>query len=409
MRVKKLAIALAIGALVGTLATGCNSTTTASTEGQNVAQISPAQVKHGFIKGADLSTLKEMEDVSFKYYGFDGQEKDAMTLLKEQGFNYVRLRLWNDPKDAQGNVYGGGSNDLATDIELAKRAQDLGMKFLLDFHYSDFWTDPGKQFKPKAWANLSFDELNEAIYAYTRDTIKAFKDAGVMPDMVQVGNEITSGMLWPDGKSWGGDGHEFDRLASLLKSAIKGLHEGAGDSDVQVMLHLDKGTKIEQYKWWFDEITKRNVEFDIIGMSMYTWWDGPISDLKANINFINDTYKKDVIVVETSYAYGLDNPDGIDNTFTEKEAETSGYPATVEGQAAYLTDLMEAISDTPNGIGIFYWEPAWKAHKNITWATEAGMTYTDDHWKEGNSRENQALFDDNGKLLESVKVFNDFK
>lgn len=228
-----------------------------------------------------------------------------------------------------------------------------------------------------------------------------------MPDMVQVGNEITSGMLWPDGKSWGQGGGEFDRLSELLKSGIAGVKDAAGDAEVQIMLHLDKGTKQEQYKWWFDEITARNVPFDVIGMSMYTWWDGPISDLSNNIKFVNDTYHKDVYVVEAAYAYGLDNPDGIDNTFTQKEADTSGYPATVEGQAQYLKDLMEAISSNENGKGLFYWEPAWKAHENITWATKAGMDYTNDQWKEGNSRENQALFDDQGKILESVKVFND--
>lgn len=410
MRLKKLFLAMAMSSMMATLAagvSGCTSTDAGSTANTATGVFAPAQVKADFVKGADISTLREMEAVGYKYYGFDGQEGDALTLLQQQGFNYVRLRLWNDPYDANGNAYGGGTNDLETDLALAKRAKDLGMGFLLDFHYSDFWTDPGKQFKPKAWANLSFDELKQAVYQYTYDTIVAFKEAGVMPDMVQVGNEITSGMLWPDGKSWGQGGGEFDRLSELLKSGIAGVKDAAGDADVKIMLHLDKGTKQEQYKWWFDEITARNVPFDVIGMSMYTWWDGPISDLSNNIKFVNDTYHKDVYVVEAAYAYGLDNPDGIDNTFTQKEADTSGYPATVEGQAQYLKDLMEAISSNENGKGLFYWEPAWKAHENITWATKAGMDYTNDQWKEGNSRENQALFDDQGKILESVKVFND--
>lgn len=414
MRMKKIMLALAMSSLVSAMAigvSGCSSTEAGSAAevSANSAVFAPTQVKNGFIKGADISTLKEMEDAGYKYYGFDGKEGDALTLLKEQGFNYVRLRLWNDPYDANGNAYGGGTNDLATDLALAKRAKALGMGFLLDFHYSDFWTDPGKQIKPKAWANLSFEELKKAVYQYTYDTIIAFKDAGVMPDMVQIGNEITSGMLWPDGKSWGEGGGEFDRLSELLKAGIAGLKAAAGDTDVTVMLHLDKGTKQEQYKWWFDEITARDVPFDVIGMSMYTWWDGSIADLSKNIKFVGDTYKKDVYVVEAAYAYGLDNPDGIDNTFTEKEAEISGYPATVEGQAQYLKDLMEAISENENGLGLFYWEPAWKAAPSITWSTKAGMEYTNDHWKEGNSRENQALFDDQGKILESVKVFNDFK
>ena len=156
-----------------------------------------------------------------------------------------------------------------------------------------------------------------------------------------------------------------------------------------------------------DEITKRDVPFDIIGMSMYTWWHGTIPQLKESMQFCADTYKKDIIVVETAYAYTLENLDGVENTFTANEEKVSGYPATPEGQAAYLRDTMEATSQVDRGIGAFYWEPAWKSAPGITWSTKAGMDYTDDHWKEGNSRENQALFDDNGQLLPSVKVFND--
>lgn len=397
--------ALMLAAAAAFTIAGC-----ASTESSTAAAASDpfvkAQVKEGFIKGADLSTLKEMEAAGFKYYGFDGKEGDAMTLLQGEGFNYIRLRLWNDPYDAQGNTYGGGTNDLTTDLELAKRAKDQGLKFLLDFHYSDFWTDPGKQFKPKAWEKLSFEELNKALYSYTRETIEAFIAAGAKPDMVQVGNELNGGMLWPDGKSWGGDGHEFDRLAELLKSAVKGVKDGGG-ADIPIMLHLAEGPKIDTFKWWFDEITKREVPFDIIGMSMYTWWHGTIPELKKSMEFCAERYQKDIIVVEAAYAYTLENNDGVENTFTANEEKVSGYPATVEGQAAYLRDLMEAVSSVDRGIGVFYWEPAWKSAPGITWSTKAGMDYTNDHWKEGNSRENQALFDDNGKILESVKVFND--
>ena len=211
-----LAVLMASAGLVA----GCSSTEEAATPATDA--FAKAQVKDGFIKGADVSTLKEMEDAGYVFKGFDGKPGDAMALLHEQGFNYIRLRIWVDPYDANGNTYGGGTNDLPTTLYLAQKAKDNGMKFLLDFHYSDFWTDPGKQFKPKAWADLSFEDLKKAVYEYSRDTIKAFGDKGLMPDMVQIGNELNGGMLWPDGKSWGQDGKEFDRLAELLKAGTPG-------------------------------------------------------------------------------------------------------------------------------------------------------------------------------------------
>lgn len=162
-----------------------------------------------FIKGADISTLLDAEKHGATFYDQNNQRKDPIAILKENGVNYVRLRLWVDPQSASGEDYGGGNNDLATTLALAKRAKAQGMKLLLDFHYSDFWTDPGKQFKPKAWEKLDYPQLKTAIHDYTRDTIARFKQAGVLPDMVQIGNEINGGILWPEGKSWGQGGGEF--------------------------------------------------------------------------------------------------------------------------------------------------------------------------------------------------------
>ena len=155
-----------------------------------------------FIKGADISTLLDAEKHGAKFFNHSNQPQDPIAILKADGVNYVRLRLWVDPKDAQGQRYGGGDNDLAATLALAKRAKAQGMKLLLDFHYSDFWTDPGKQFKPKAWEKMDYPQLKTAIHDYTRDTIARFKQEGVLPDMVQIGNEINGGMLWPEGKSW---------------------------------------------------------------------------------------------------------------------------------------------------------------------------------------------------------------
>ncbi len=361
-----------------------------------------------FIKGADISTLLEAEQHGAKFYNQNGQQQDAIAILKANGVNTVRLRLWVDPQDADGNTYGGGSNNLENTIALAKRVKAQGLKLLLDFHYSDFWTDPGKQFKPKTWEKMDYPQLKTAIHDYTRDTIARFKKEGVLPDMVQIGNEINGGMLWPEGKSWGQGGGEFDRLAGLLTAAIGGLKENLTNGEqVKVMLHLAEGTKNDTFRWWFDEITRRNVPFDIIGLSMYTYWNGPISALKANMDDISKRYNKDVIVVEAAYGYTLDNCDNAENSFQAKEEKDGGYPGTVQGQYDYIHDLMQAVIDVPDqrGKGIFYWEPTWIAVPGTTWATKAGMKYIHDEWKEGNARENQALFDCQGKVLPSITVF----
>ena len=361
-----------------------------------------------FIKGADISTLLEAEQHGAKFYNQNGQQQDAIAILKANGVNYVRLRLWVDPQDASGKTYGGGSNNLENTIALAKRVKALGLKLLLDFHYSDFWTDPGKQFKPKAWEKMDYPQLKTAIHDYTRDTIARFKKEGVLPDMVQIGNEINGGMLWPEGKSWGQGGGEFDRLAGLLNAAISGLIENlTGGEQVKIMLHLAEGTKNDTFRWWFDEIAKRGVPFDIIGLSMYTYWNGPISALKANMDDISRRYNKDVIVVEAAYGYTLDNCDNAENSFQAKEEKDGGYPGTVQGQYDYIHDLMQSVIDVPDhrGKGIFYWEPTWIAVPGTTWATKAGMKYIHDEWKEGNARENQALFDCQGKVLPSITVF----
>ncbi|MEN4767962.1 glycoside hydrolase family 53 protein [Duffyella gerundensis] len=362
-----------------------------------------------FVKGADISTLPELEKQGGKFYNAANQQQDPIAILKANGINTLRLRLWVDPRDASGKAYGGGTNDLETTLALAKRGKAQGMQLLLDLHYSDFWTDPGKQFKPKAWEKLTFPQLEKQVHDYTRDTLARFKQAGVMPEMVQIGNELNGGMLWPDGKSWGQNGGEFDRLAALLKAGISGVRDNLSDpGQVKIMLHLAEGTKNDMFRWWFDEITKRQVPFDVIGLSMYTYWNGPISALKANMDDISQRYQKDVMVVEAAYAWTLDNCDSAENSFQAKEEKDGGYPATVAGQTAYLRDLMQAIRSVPDhrGKGLVYWEPTWIAVPGNTWATPEGMKYIHDEWKQGNARENQALFDCQGKVLPSIQVFH---
>ncbi|WP_413528500.1 arabinogalactan endo-beta-1,4-galactanase [Rahnella inusitata] len=376
-------------------------------ESVNIKKV--ANVPADFIKGADISTLIDVEKHGGKFFDQNHKQQDAMVILKQNGFNYVRLRLWVDPKDAAGKPYGGGNNDLATTLELAKRAKAQGFKILLDFHYSDFWTDPGKQFKPKSWAKMDYPQLKTAIHDYSRDVIAQFRQQGVVPDMVQVGNEMNGGILWPEGKSWGEGGGEFDRLAGLLNAAISGVRADEKDpSKIKIMLHLAEGTKNDTFRWWFDEINQRNVPYDVIGLSFYTYWNGPISALQTNMDDISKRYNKDVIVVEVAYGYSTQNCDAAENSFNEKEAKDGGYPGTVQGQADFLSAMIKSLVAVPDnrGKGLFYWEPTWIPVNGAGWATPAGMTYINDHWKEGNARENQALFSCDGQVLPSIKVFN---
>lgn len=389
---------------------GCQSTSVNDSSGDSIHtasyDIHPAKVREGFIKGMDISMLPELEALGAKYYD-QGTKKDLVKILKEHGVNYIRARLWVNPQSAGNMDFGGGNSTLQRAIELGQRAHANGMKYLLDIHYSDFWTDPGKQIKPQGWEKLDFDQLVKQVYDYTDNVMKAHRTAGVVPDMVQVGNELNSGMLWPEGKSWGGDGKEFDRLAELLKSGIKGVKDNTQPGEnISIMLHLAKAGDNGAFRWWFDEITKREVNYDIIGMSYYPFWHGPMSDVQKNITDVIQRYKKPVMLVETSFPFTTKNGDVLANGYSESKP-IEGYEISVKGQAHYLNDIMKLINDIPDhmGLGIVYWEPEWLPVKGATWATKAGMDYIDDHWGEGNSWENQALFDFNGNALPSLEVF----
>jgi arabinogalactan endo-1,4-beta-galactosidase len=349
----------------------------------------PANPK-SFIKGVDVSSLKAVEDHGGKFYNH-GKEQDALTILKSYGVNYIRLRIWNNPVEAD------GYNDLEDTIVIAKRAKSLGLKFLLDFHYSDFWADPGKQYKPAAWQDLSDKELENAVYEYTKEVITELKEAKALPDMVQIGNEIQSGILWPTGKTWGEGAGGFDELARLLNAGIKGVKDSLDQGErVKIMLHLGDGGNNSLYRWFFDEITKRGVDFDVIGLSYYPIWHGTLADLQNNMNDISKRYNKEVVVAETAYAYTLENGDDLPNIFGSQEAEIGGYPVSVQGQAKFLKDLMNVVQQVPDGkgLGIFYWEATWIPVKGAGWKSG-----------EGNAWENQAMFDFYGNALPSLHVF----
>lgn len=346
-----------------------------------------------FIIGVDLSTLYEIEKQGGKFYE-NGIQKDCLEILKDNGVNWIRLRIWNDPADENGEPLGGGNCNYMNMTQIAQRAKILGMKVLIDFHYSDWWADPGKQNKPKAWENLHDDALKKAVYEYTRDVLVYMKDRQALPDMVQIGNELNNGFLWPDGKISGKDAGGFDGLASLLKEAVKAVREV--DPKIKVMIHLAEGGNSSLFKWFFDSIVERKVDFDIIGASYYPYWHGTLQDLSSNLTYVSLRYGKDVVVAETAYAWTLEDEDGYPNIFGPDQI--SGYKPTVKGQTSFLRDLIKVIRSVPEdkGLGFFYWEGAWIPVKGVGWKSG-----------EGNPWENQTLFDFHGNLLSSVQVFKD--
>jgi len=357
-----------------------------------------------FIMGADVSMLGEIEKNGGKYFD-QGSQGDSLEILQKHGVNWIRLRLWNDPTDQSGNPLGGGNNDLKRTVEIAVRAKSLGLKFLLDFHYSDWWADPGKQNMPKAWVGLGTDELNQAVYDFTAQAIQTLAKAGAMPDMVQIGNEVNSGMLWPAGKTWS-EGSEtvggYDGFAELLSQGIKAVRDNdPNDADpenrIKIAVHLAEGGNNDLYHTVFDALTERNVDFDVIGLSYYSYWHGPMDRFINNMNDISARYQKDVVVLEAAYPYTPADADGYGNLAGAGVEESGGFMPTVQGQATAVRDIMAAVAQVPNGrgLGIFYWEPEWIPVNNAGWATG-----------QGNAWENQAMFDFDGNALPSLDVFN---
>jgi arabinogalactan endo-1,4-beta-galactosidase len=253
---------------------------------------SPEKKKIDKMLGADISFLPELESRGRKFYEA-GVEKDAIQILKDKGFNYIRLRIFNNPADSGGYSPHKGFCDLEHTRQMALRIKKAGLKFLLDFHYSDTWADPGKQFKPAAWKGYDFTQLSKAVHDFTKEVLVALQQQGTLPDMVQVGNEISHGMIWPDAAI-----KNLDTLASFLVSGIAAVKEV--DPSIIIMLHIACGGQNQESRFFIDNMLKRNVEFDVIGESYYPQWHGTPEDLKNNLTDLAGRYQQDIIVVEYS-------------------------------------------------------------------------------------------------------------
>lgn len=363
-----------------------------------------------YIKGFDVSTLEEVERCGGKFYD-DGEAEDCLAILKRHGANYLRLRLWNDPYDSLGRDYGAGVCDLPTVLRLAKRGREAGMDWLLDLHYSDFWADPGKQTVPKAWAGLDTDGLEQAVYAYTKTVCRACVEAGVAPGMVQVGNELTNGLLWPLGKV-----PNWENIARFVKAGIRAVREILPAA--RVMVHLDNGGNNELYRTWFDHFFANGGECDLIGLSYYPFWHGTLEALEYNMRDIAGRYGKELVIAETSMGFtlesyaryeGLDDADRKGGAAREALAKGLPWPMTEAGQADFVRDLLAVIRRVPGGSGFFWWEPAWIPVPGSGWAKESGWEYVHEKGPGGNEWANQALFDFEGNTLEALRVIRAYQ
>ncbi|MBQ8591179.1 MAG: glycosyl hydrolase 53 family protein [Lachnospiraceae bacterium] len=365
-----------------------------------------------FVKGMDISTLKELESLGAKYYD-NGEEKDLLEILKSYDVNAIRLRLWHNPYTEDGVPYGAGTNDLETTLELAKRVLDADMQFLLNFHYSDSWTDPGKQRIPKAWRGFTDDELEQAMYDYTKETMEIFKEKNVFPTMVQVGNELTNGLLWPNGQK-----PNYDNIARFINAGIRGVR--AVDKDIPIMIHLDNGGNNEMYRDWFDNFMKRGEDFQVIGLSYYPFWHGTLDQLEYNMNDIAKRYGKDLIVCEVSMGFTMEDYKEYEQLSDEERkgmatkpelVEKIEYPMTKQGQCDFLEDFFTRIANVVDdkGKGYYYWEPGWLPIKGSGWATPESLEYMQEKGPCGNEWANQALFDYDGNALPAFNVVKNFE
>ena len=370
-----------------------------------------------FIRGMDASAVLAVENSGAKYYGFDGEEQDVFKTLAEAGVNYIRLRVWNDPYDENGNGYGGGNNDVATAIELGRRATQYGMKVCIDFHYSDFWADPTKQYVPKAWKGMTIEQKSDALYDFTVTSLTDILNAGVDVCMVQVGNEINKGM----------SGETFmSSVAKLLKagsSAVREVSKAAG-KDIQVAVHYTDIDKQGEVAKITADLEKYGVDYDIFAMSYYSFWHGSMENMQEMAEYVQDTYGKKVVIAETSYCYTAEDGDGSGNSVSGDGDLVDGYDATVQGQADMVRDICATANDA--GVrGVFYWEGTWipvgpaDADNSELWEKygsgwassysgsydpkDAGKYYGGCSW------DNQAMFDFTGHPLDSLKVFRELR
>ena len=385
------------------------------TTGEVTAEISVEKIEglsDDFIKGMDISSLLAEEASGVSYYNAQGKEEDLLKILADSGINYVRVRVWNDPFDAAGHGYGGGNCDVNTAAEIGRRAAEYGIRLCVDFHYSDFWADPSKQMTPKAWSGCSVEEKQQLLYNYTRESLETILQAGADVGMVQIGNEINYGMA---GET------DFSDVVKLLESGSRAVREVSEEQkcDMQIAVHYTDISDAKEILAIAGRLADAELDYDIFGVSYYCYWHGTMENMKQVLSDITQQYRVKTCVMETAYAYT--GADGDDFRNSVSTADLSGeYPASVQGQANCIRDVMAAASKA-GALGVFYWEGAWipvgssyESNKIIWeehgagWASSYAGEYDPKdagQYYGGSSWDNQALFDFDGNALPSLDVF----
>ena len=380
-----------------------------------------------FIMGMDISSMISELQSGVVYRDYDGNElktlDDICRFIKEQGINHIRVRVWNNPYDANGNGYGGGNNDVAKAKEFADACRNAGLKMLVDFHCSDLWTDPGKQQEPKAWKGYTLEQKKEALNTYITESLNTIDPSKDVVDMVQVGNETTGGFIGETNVS---------NMCVLFSAGAAGVK--TYNPDVKVVIHVEsphKGTMVT----WAENLQNNNVDYDILATSYYPYWHGTLDNLKQQFETVKNTYRKDVMVAETSYAYTLEDSDGHANTVrvgnNDNGADTT-EPFTEQGQATAIRNLINTVNEA-GGLGVYYWEPAWLTvgnTKGLTgdaynaqvkenqekwekygsgWASSYANEYDSKDagkWYGGSAVDNEAMFYPDGTATPALHVWN---
>ena len=409
MQIKRALCAAAAGVLVMAVGCGGKSRIPGDT-GFSVARVE--HLPEDFILGVDASSVIAEENSGVTYYNVAGQAQDVFQTLAENGVTHIRVRVWNDPYDADGNGYGGGNCDISVAEEIGVRAARCGMKLIVDFHYSDFWADPGKQMAPKAWAGMDAAQKAQAAYAFTRESLERLQKAGADVAVVSLGNE-TNGALAGE-STW-------ENVAQLMSAGAKAVREVCPAALTAV--HFTNPEQSGAYAFYAGKLAEYGVDYDVFASSYYPFWHGTLENLASVLSGVARTYGKKVMVMETSYAYTAEDSDFYGNTISAGGVYAKPYPFTVQGQADSLRDVIDTVANrTVNGIGVVYWEGTWISAGGRSreenrekwekfgsgWASSYAGSYDPDdagRYYGGCAVDNQALFDAAGHPLPSLGVF----
>ena len=364
-----------------------------------------------FILGMDVSSLIAEEQSGVRYFDFDGEEKDLLEILAENGVTHIRVRVWNEPYDEEGRGFGGGNCDIDKALAIGQRAAQYGLKLIVDFHYSDFWADPGKQMAPRAWADMDVETKAEALYAYTKESLQKLLDGGADIAMVQVGNETNGALCGED---------RWSNIQLLMKAGSRAIREVCPQA--LVAMHFANPERSGSYANYAEYLDYYEVDYDVFASSYYSFWHGTRQNLARVLGDIHQLYGKKVMVMETSWPYTSEDSDFSGNNVGDGSGLQLDYPFTVQAQANSVRDVADTVAHIPGGIGLCYWEGAWISVGTESWeqnsplweqfgsgwASSYAAAYDPDDagkYYGGCSWDNQTFFDPTGHPLESLRVF----